>query len=339
MEKSVTYSPYSKKFYVGSLDKTGADFAKDYGYEPIAKLHPDRKLGDGRIEPIGHEVYRQAERDFRAGNIDSTSLSNITVVDLLQEVIRRQWRKYNAIEGVTRVPVPKLQLNVAIAEKYAASKKVPELVAADQKSNDFTQVSFNLFKNVVNILESDESQMKGTIQPLNFEIDQAAGALGEAANDQIITEIRTIDTVSGSNWETVTSGHSANSPLKDITVAMDDIIGNHFRPNTIAFGSRGSTAYSSNDFIRGHNPPGNITVEGTFPVNHYPGVMGIVDFGFTSTEAIVYDKSGMLLGEGPTVAESFRDPHSGADGYVIRQWMEPKLTTDNIGERITGIHA
>jgi len=122
------------------------------------------------------------------------TFQNITVIDLLQEVIRKQWRQYNAIEGVTRVPVPKLQLKVPIAEKYAASRKVPELVAADQKNNDFTSVEFDLFKNVVNILESDESQMKGTILPLNFEIDQAAGALGEAANDQIIAEIRTMMT-------------------------------------------------------------------------------------------------------------------------------------------------
>ena len=339
MEKSVTFAPSNNKFYVGSLDKTGVDFSKDSGYEPIAKLNPSKDLGDGRIEPIAHEIYRQAERDFRAGNIDSVSLSNITVVDLLQEVIRRQWRQFNAINGVTRVPVPKLQLKVPIAEKYAASKKVPELVAADQKSNDFTTVQFDLFKNVVNILESDESQMKGTIQPLNFEIDQAAGALGEAANEQIVTEIRTIGTQTGTNWETVTSGHSANSPLKDITTAMNTIVGNHFRPNTVALGARGSTAYTSNDFVRGHNPPGNQTIEGMFPLPHYPGVTGIVDFGFTSTEAIVYDKAGMLLGEGPTVAESFRDPQSGADGYVIRQWMEPKLTTADIGKRITGIHA
>ena len=216
-------------------------FQKTLVMKPIAKLNPDRELGDGRLEPIAHEIYRQAERDFRAGNIDSTSLSNITVVDLLQEVIRRQWRKFNAIEGVTRVPVPKLQLKVPIAEKYAASKKVPELVPADQKSNDFTTVDFDLFKNVVNILESDESQLKGTIQPLNFEIDQAAGALGEAANEQIITEMRTIGTQAGANWETVTSGHSANSPLLDITTAMNSIVGNHFRPDTIAFGARGST--------------------------------------------------------------------------------------------------
>jgi hypothetical protein len=120
---------------------------------------------------------------------------------------------------------------------------------------------------------------------------------------------------------------------------MNTIVGNHFRPDTVAFGSRGSTAYASNDFVRGHNPPGAQTVEGMFPLPHYSGVTGIVDFGFTSTEAIVYDKAGMLLGEGPTVAESFRDPHSGADGYVIRQWMEPKLTTADIGKRITGIHA
>ena len=56
----------------------------------IAKLDPSKEMGDGRIEPIHYETFRQAERDFRQGNIDSTSLSNITVIDLLSEVIRKQ---------------------------------------------------------------------------------------------------------------------------------------------------------------------------------------------------------------------------------------------------------
>ena len=176
---------------MGSHDKDGVDFSRDQSMTPIAKLNPELKMGEGRIEPIHYETFRQAERDYRSGNIDATSLSNITVIQLLDEVIRRQWRDYAAINAVRRVPVPKLQLNVPITDKFSASKKVPELQEADQKSNNFTQANLRLWKNVVSIYESDESRLKATIEPLSFEIDQASGALAKAANEQIVSEIET----------------------------------------------------------------------------------------------------------------------------------------------------
>ena len=85
---------------MGSHDKDGVDFSRDQSMTPIAKLNPELKMGEGRIEPIHYETFRQAERDYRSGNIDATSLSNITVIQLLDEVIRRQWRDYAAINAV-----------------------------------------------------------------------------------------------------------------------------------------------------------------------------------------------------------------------------------------------
>ena len=38
-KSSVTYSPYTKKFYEGSWDKQDTDFRKDYGMTAIAKLN------------------------------------------------------------------------------------------------------------------------------------------------------------------------------------------------------------------------------------------------------------------------------------------------------------
>ena len=336
----VTYSPYTKKFYVGAIDQPGVDFGRDYGYQPIAKYHPELKRGDGQLESIDYEMFRQAERDFKIGNLDSTSLSNITVIDLLREVIRREWRQYNAIQATRRIPVPKLQLNVPIVEKYAASTKVPELVAADQKSNDFTQAQLRLFKNVVDIYESDESRLKATIEPLNFEIDQASGALGEAANTQIQTEIETATTVAAAGaWDVVngTNGRNATSPLDDLVNAATTINGNHFIANTLTMHPRVAGDYLTNTFINGQLPPGNMELFGVFELPKFPGIKAVVDQSFTNTTATLLDSRVMLLGEGPTVAEQFRDPHRGADGWVIRQWMHPLLTTSDGAREITGV--
>ncbi len=337
----VTYSPYTHKFYEGAIDQDGVDFGRDYGYRPLAKYHPELKKNDGQLEVIDHEMFHQATTAFKQGNLDSTSLSNITVIDLLREVIRRQWRDYNAIQATRRIPVPKLQLNVPIVEKYAASTKVPELVAADQKSNKFTQAQLRLFKNVVDIYESDESRLKATIEPLNFEIDQAAGALGEAANSQIATEIETATTVAGTDWGLVngTNGRNNFNPLIDIVNSATTINGNHFIANAVTMHPTVAAEYLTNTFINGQLPPSNMELFGVFELPKFPGIKAVVDQSFTSTVATLLDMRVMLLGEGPTVAEQFRDPHRGADGWVIRQWLHPLLTTSDGAREITGVTA
>lgn len=338
---AVTYSPYTKKFYQGSQDRDGVDFSRDQNMTPLAKLNPDRELGDGRIEPIHYETFRQAERDYRQGNIDATSLSNITVIDLLSEVIRRQWRDFNAIQAVRRVPVPKLQLNVPITNKFSASKKVPELQEADQKSNTFTQANLRLWKNVISIYESDESRLKATIEPLNFEIDQASGALAKAANEQIVTAIETFTGSAKGDWGAMTSAgdFSARNPLNDIVDAVSTITDNNFRPNVICMHPRVASDYLSNTFIHAATRPDDQQISGVFDLPKFPGIKGVVDVGFTNTTATVFDQSTMLLGDGPTVAEAFRDPYRGADGYVIRQFLQPLKTTNDAGRKLTGVSA
>ena len=340
-KSSVTYSPYTKKFYEGSWDKQDTDFRKDYGMTAIAKLNLNKELGDGRIEAIHYETFRQAERAYKQGNQDSTSLSNITVIQLLEQVIRKEWRDFNAIHAVRRIPVPKLQLNVPITDKYSASEKVPELQQADQKSNQFTQANLRLWKNVVSIYESDESVLKGTINPLEFEIEQASGALAQSANSQIVTAIETLTTQAGSDWgEQITDGSfSKYNPLSDIVDAVNTIISNHFRPDTITMHPRVVSDYLSNQFVHASTRPDSREFSGVFPLDKVPNLKAVVDVGFTNTVATVFDSRTMLLGEGATIAESFRDSYRGADGYVIRQFLQPLKTTNDAGRKLTGVSA
>ena len=341
-KSAVTFSPYTKKFYEGSWDKQDTDFSKDYGMTAIAKLNLDRELGDGRIEPINYETFRQAERAYKQGNIDSTSLSNITVIQLLEQVIRKEWRDFNAIHAVRRIPVPKLQLNVPITNKFSASEKVPELQQADQKSNTFTQANLRLWKNVVSIYESDESVLKGTINPLAFEIEQASGALAQSANSQIVTAIESLTTqASAGDWgEQITDGSfSKYNPLDDLVTAVNTIIDNHFRPDTMTAHPRVISDYLSNQFVHASTRPDSREFSGVFPLDKFTNLKAVVDVGFTNTVATVFDSRTMLLGEGATIAESFRDSYRGADGYVIRQFLQPLKTTNDAGRKITGVSA
>ena len=340
---AVTYYPGTKKFYLGSLNiEKGADFTHDGNYEKLAKMNPDKKIGDGRIEFIdsGVEMKRQAERQFRQGNLDETSLGNITVIGLLQEVIRREWRDFHAIEGTKKIPVPKLQLDVAITDKFSASKKVPEYVEPDQKTNKFTQANLRLFKNMISIYESDESQLKATIEPLSHEIDQAAGSLGKAANEQIILEQETYTTVASADWGAFTTDHSTTNPLEAIAGVVSTITGNHFRPNVICMHPTVLANYMGNTFISGVGfNVSDATIASGFPLPKYPQLRVVQDVGYTATIAPVFDINTMLLGEGPTTAEAFRNPLQSADGWVIRQWLHPLKVTNDGGRELTTLVA
>ncbi len=341
--KAVTYFPGTRTFYQGALSvEKGADFTHDGNYTKIAKWDQSRKWGDGQIEFIdgGVEMKRQAERSFRQGNLDETSLGNITVIGLLTEVVRRQWRDFHAIEGVKKVPVPKLQLDVAITDKFTASKAVPEFVEPDQKTNKFTQANLRLFKNMVSIYESDEAQLKATIEPLSFEIDQAAGALGKAANEQIILEQESYTTVASADWGAFTTDHSTTNPLEAIAGVVSTITGNHFRPNVICMHPTVLANYLGNTFISGVGfNVSDATIESGFPLPKYPQLRVVQDVGYTATIAPVYDINTMLLGEGPTVAEAFRNPLQSADGWVIRQWLHPLKVTNDGGRELTTLVA
>jgi len=333
---------FNDTFYYGAIDgRQGWDLSKDH-HEPLAKLNASKEWGDGRIEIIAHERWRAAERKIAAGAIDEDSVSNITVIQLLDEVIRREYRQVHVREAYRTVPVPKLQLDVPIAGKYTASEDVPELVAADQKANSFTQANLRLTKNVVDIYESDESRLKANFDPLTFEIDQAAGALAIALNGQLVTELTTnaTDRSRGGDWSAIngTHGRSSRNPLSsDITPAIEAIQNNHFRPSHIVMAPTDASNYLTNTFINGQFPAENQMTSGIFPLPKYPGITAVVDLDMTDETAVIVDKSAVLLGEGPTVAENFRDPHRGADGWVIRQWKDPLITTGDATELINSL--
>jgi len=341
MSDFASVSFFNNKFYLGAHDGARGDwdYTRDH-YEVLAKLNPAKSIAEGRIIPVAYERWRQAERSYAKGDISATSLNNITVIQLLDEVIRRQWRDFFAIQGVRKIPVPKLQLDVAITDKYTENREVPELVAPDVSTNIFTQANLRLFKNMTNLYESDESRLKATIEPLDFEIEQASGALANAANAQIITQVEAAtDRSNGSDWSAIngTHGRNSNNPLAGLTTDLVTLVSNHFRPNTLLLHPVNASEYLTSTFIQGQEAALDRQGPGVWPLPKMPGITAIADVGVTLGTAVLYDKSAMLFGEGPTVAEQYRDHQRGADGYVIRQWIHPLRATNDAFARQTGL--
>ena len=335
--RAVTFSPYTNKFYQGALDgqsKDGDsfDFKHDSGLTVIAKLHPDKlKPGSDRsaaIEPIAHEIYRQADREMKSVSAatDKTSLDNITRVELLTEVINRMWRECWLIKGCTPVPVPKLKLDLPVTGKYEASKKVPKRQAATVKSSTFTQASFNLWKNVVDLDSPDEDEYTALISPLSFDLQQAADALTQAENEQIYADgLVTFQSATLGSWAAHTSGVSTRNALTDITTKLDALIKkpNHARPKILAMNGITYSAYASNSWVQGSAFVQDREVIGIVPIPKIPGIMGLIDPEIPTGEAFLYDPRAMLLGQGPVTSETYRSAREGVSGNVIRKWVQP----------------
>lgn len=333
---AITYWPLTKKFYVGSLDTDVVDIRHDSEYTQIARLHPEKKLGEGRFEKLDVEYWRAAERQFRAGLRDTSTITNIQATQLVTQILNEEWREFNAISAFRRIAVPKLKLDIPfISTRRVAKKKVPELVEMTYDKTVESKISFNLWKNGDTIGVSDEAEFQANIAPFELEINQSAGALGKAWNDQFVTVIEGFTSVTKASWSTKNANNdfSLNNPLTHITDEIKTIQNLHNRPNTICMDPIVFSNYVSNTHVNGYDPAVDRQTTGTFPMPRYPGITAVLDLGFADTSAVLLDNRGLLFGEGPTVAEQDRNAAAGATMYYIRQFGEP-LKVDNIFGRL-----
>ncbi len=117
-----------------------------------------------------------------------------------------------------------------------------------------------------------------------------------------------------------------------------DIADNGYDADTIIMHPRTWAAYQSNTFIKGYTilTPERLGM-GVFPLPGWPSITAVVDSLFMQGQAALYDRKTFLLGEGPTVIEQGRDIEKGMDKYIIRQWVQPLLTTKNSGIIMTNL--
>ncbi|MEM3121180.1 MAG: hypothetical protein QXT78_02280 [Candidatus Nitrosocaldus sp.] len=335
---ALTYSPYTKKIYIGSL--AAEDFRRDSHLIPLLKVNHEKRLGEGRHEVLYAEYIRQAERHLNAGVLDTPQVQSIIAVQVLDMIIGEQYRQYYLQEGTTRVPVPKLQLRVPIARKYSASEKVPPMQEPQVLNTTFDMVEFNLWKNVVSLAVEDEARLRPAFDPLASQIRTAASSLGRAVAKQIAEELLTYGDAAKGSWSALNSSDtfSARNPLDDIAEEYSRIADDGFEPDTVVMHPRTWAAYQSNTHVKGYTvlTPERLGL-GVFPLPGWPGITAIVDSMFTTGQCALYDRKTFLLGEGPTVVEEARDHDRGLDKYIIRQWVQPLKTAGEAGIRLVDL--
>ena len=232
--------------------------------------------------------------------------------------------------------MPNLTARVDIATGLTGIEKVPPLVEAEISAEAYSKVDFDLWKNVVHVVVSDEAAKKAAHDIIGLHTSDAAKEIARMENAQIKTVADGATDVAGSDWGTQT-----NNPFDDIGGVIDTIEGNGYPVDFIAADPLVWLDFFSNEFVRGTARGAELPKAKTFPVPGLPGVTGISDTALTSTSCFVGSLAApaIILGEGPTEAARYRNERAGYTAFIIRQWLQPKLVLSGAIRELTGVHA
>lgn len=298
---------------------------------------------------VNNEYYCCSGRSYEAQAIMPTDISSVEAATILDEVLGAA-RPLTKLRGICRpMRMDHLAARVDIATGLTGQEKVPSMVEAEIASQSYSAVEFDLWKNVVHVVVSDEAAKKSAHDILALHVGDAARDLARMENKQIaeIAEACT-EKVSGtaySDWGAMTTPpDSDTNPFEAIRASIEYIEGKGYEPDFMAMHPGLWGKFVTNSYVRDlvHAGVAKVGADGgVFTLPGYPSIKVITDYGLTATPTgsvgpLVGDSRapGVVLGLGPVEAAQYRDEKAGYDAYVIRQYMEPQLVIDDAIDKI-----
>jgi hypothetical protein len=274
---------------------------------------------------------------FEGQLVDVSDISSVEAQVILDEVLGLARPQYRLRPVCREIRMDHLTMRVDIATSLTGQEKVPELVEAMVSAQTYTAVDFNLWKNVVHVVISDEAVKKAAHDILRLHVQDAAKELARMENKQIAEELETATAITGHDW-----GSSTNNPFDDITGVITAIEGNGYEPDFIALDPYAWSKFITNDHVKDMAEAGIAQLGATggqFTLPGYPTINVVVDNALTNTIAVIGDSKApaCVLGVGPTEAAQYRNEAAGYTAYIIRQWLQPELVVSNAIRRLTGI--
>ena len=259
-------------------------------------------------------------------------VSNLAARVTIQEVLGLARPLYRLRELCTTVSMPRLTARLRLATDYTGAEKVPELHEADIKSQAYTYIDFNLWKNVVHIAMSKEAELKVDADIMGLHVKSAARELARMENAQIATEIEADGTAGGTSydWSAKTSGVSDHDPMTDIMNGCEPIHTAGFEAKIVAFNYQQYVDLICNTHISSLLERGTIVKTGKLPA--IGGLQIITDENITDNYVYVVDPDApaIVLGEGPEMAVSYgKDSPKFFQGYAIAKFIEPNVAVAN----------
>ena len=255
-------------------------------------------------------------------------ITDVTATVVIKEMLGLARVQYRMRDLCKVINMPHLVADIRTATDYTGSEKVAELTEAEIKSQAYTKASFNLWKNVVHLAVSAESELKSDIDVMSLQVASAAKELARMENSQITTVIEAGATsVDGDDWDGKTNGVSDHDPVTDLLKAEDAIYAVGYDANRVAMNHTQYTHLVTNTHITSLLERGTIVKTGILPV--VAGYPLTVDNSITADKVIMLDKTapGVMLGEGPEMAVIYGgdDPRF-FKGYAVAKFLEPKVT-------------
>jgi len=271
------------------------------------------------------DYHKQAKPGvYEAAAIMPTDISSIEAVAILEEVLGQARPFYKLRELCRPVRMDHLTARVDIATGLTGQEKVPAMVEAEIAAESYTAVDFDLWKNVVHVVISDEAAKKAAHDILALNVADAAKDLARMENKQIkeIAEACT-EKVSGtaySDWGAMTTPpNSDTNPFEAIRASIEYIEGKGYQPDFMAMHPTLWGKFVTNTYVRDLVHAGIAQLGasgGSFSLPGYPTIKVVTDYQLTSTPTASL---------GPLVGDS---------KYIIRQYMEPKLVLDDAIDKI-----
>jgi uncharacterized linocin/CFP29 family protein len=279
---------------------------------------------------------------FEAQIIDVSDISTIKAQVVLDEVLGVARPQYNLRKVVRVVRMDALTARIDIATTLTGQEKVPELTEAPVSPQSYTAVNFDLWKNVVHVVVSDEARKKAAHDIFRLQVEDAAKELARMENKQIAAELETATAITGSNWGAISGGVSTNNPFTDILNAITQIREKGYEPDFMTISPYAWSKFITNTWVRDlvHSGLAKVTASGgEFTLPGYPMISVVVDAALTPTLAIIGSSKApaCVLGEGPSEAAHYRNEIAGYDAFIIRQWLMPKLVVADAIRKITGV--
>jgi len=254
---------------------------------------------------------------------------------IAEEVIAAARPDYNLRELCRIMTMQEISAKIPIQTNLSGQEKVPELVEANLSALSFTQVEFDMWKNVVHVAVSKEAELRSKQDLLAMSVMDAGRDVARMENKQIAEMMAGSTALSGTLWD-----NDANSPMKDILKGMRVLQSAGYKPTHIGMSPGVYEAFAGNAkvveaYLRG----------ATVNMGQIPGVLGLkilVDQNLIypdAKQAWIVDQRApaFVLGDGPELVTRYPGGAKFYDGYAIGDFLEPKLVIGEGSRRLTGL--
>jgi len=288
----------------------------------------------------GRAWYSPMEDEYFAGSIEDykyraaivTDTSTIEAKIVLEDVLGLARHDYNLDPLLFPVRSDKLVFSIDVLGTVTGSKKGAPLVEPDFASGSQSRANFDLWKNQVLIAFEDKAAKSAAHDLLRLYEQDAAQEIAKMRNDQIADVIHAAThTTTGSNWDTMsTKPYNDYNPYADIHTCLENLYDTYKKkPTWISMHPTQYDTFVRNSFVSSPLYASRLVAipEGaqTLSLPGWPTIRIVVDPALTDAEIHVGNERCGILATGPTESVEFRNELKGYTGYIIRQWLEPKL--------------